>query len=147
MRHDSPASSSRSKIVGTWATGDGRYGPVPSAFGTHDGTRMYFDPFHHWASRKLLQPHPGPRCEVCFDGLGLSPWKPSIVADPRTMCPLHEGVARNSNVRSEIVKFSASAARFGMHVSVPLGPQVPWITPNPERQAYPLLAPPGLFSA
>src|SRR5438270_13213078 len=62
MRHDRPACWSRSMIVGTHRTGEGRYGPEPFGFGTHDGTHSQVarpSPRHR-ASRKLSHPHPGP---------------------------------------------------------------------------------------
>src|SRR5437764_11585588 len=37
-RHDNPAASIRSMIVGTYCTGDGRYGPLPFWSGMHEGT-------------------------------------------------------------------------------------------------------------
>src|SRR2546425_8866488 len=99
-------------MVGTYCTGEGRYGPRPRASGMHDGTAMNGPPCDHSASLKLSHPQPGPFPN--WDGVGLSPWKPSMVAAARAMCPVHVGVARNSNVRSEMTKDRASAAALGI---------------------------------
>src|SRR5581483_8557734 len=101
-------------MVGTYATLEGLYGPLPLSSGTHDGCSSYADPFHHMASLWLSQPHQGPALSVNDDGFGLSPVNPSSVAAASTKCPPHEGVVANSNVRSEMAKLRASAARFGI---------------------------------
>src|SRR5438094_3317470 len=102
-------------MVGTYLTGDGRYGPAPVRSGTHAGTDMN-DPwgFSHSASRWLSPPHPGPTWAVPGGREGLFPVKPSRVAEARTMCPTHDGVERNSNVRSEIANDLASAEMLGI---------------------------------
>src|SRR4051812_14178908 len=109
----SPAASIRSMIVGIHRAGDGRYGPDPSGAGTQDGIHWRAPPpgGTQAASLKLSQPQPVPGgIEPTF---GLSPMKPSVEAATRTRCDPQEAIGRSSNVRSEIVKARASAARFG----------------------------------
>src|SRR5438105_5719700 len=86
IRHERPDAPSLSMIVGMYCTGDGRYGPVPSFFGMHDGSiRTLPDGARHGASRLLSQPHPGPIGRP-FAGTGLSPVKPSRRAATSSMC-------------------------------------------------------------
>src|SRR2546423_2180308 len=103
-------------IVGTYCTGDGRYGPSPFSSGTQAGscTNFPFAGSHQPASRKLSHPQPGPCFDDHFDRCGLLPRNPSSVAAAMTRCPPHEGVFDNSNVRSLIANALASAARFGI---------------------------------
>src|SRR5438874_1956384 len=110
------ASSSRSKIVGTYSTGDVRYGPAPDMLGTQAGTRSTGlpGPALHRASRWLSHPQPGPMVFGVVVVSGLSPMNPSRSAEAITMCPTHDGVERNSNVRSETLKAVARAVMFGI---------------------------------
>src|SRR5207248_7478159 len=110
-----PPDSRRSMIVGTYRTGDARYGPRPCLSGTQDGTRIVPDPCvfgsFHVASDCESQPHPK-NCPKPAGGL--SPVKPSRFADTSSRCaPQEEGVY-SWNVRSETANVSASFASVGM---------------------------------
>src|SRR3954452_1992410 len=103
-------------MVGTYWTSEGRYGPFPSRSGTHDGWKDDLPPSGgcHSSSFRLSQPQPRPAVPVNLDGSGLLPRNPSSVAEASTMCPAHDGVSANSNVRSEMTNLRASVARFGI---------------------------------
>src|SRR3954470_24633579 len=109
----SPAASIPSMIVGIHCAGDQRYGPEPSGAGMHDGIIRGAPPPGgiQAASRRLSHPHPGPG--GIEPGTGLSPTKPSVEAATRTRCDPHDAIGPSSNVRSEIVKARARAARLG----------------------------------
>src|SRR6266487_3078067 len=113
MCHERPALSSRSNSVGTYDTGEGRYGPYPDRSGMQlgSGTYLAVTGSNHGESMRLSHPQPGPR--PCVPALGFSPRKPSVVAEARMRCPPQDGVARNSKVRSEMAKESASVAMLG----------------------------------
>src|SRR5438132_654367 len=99
MCHDRPAASSESMIVGTYSTGEGRYGPLPCLSGTHAGTwigTLVADP-PHVVSLALSQPSPLPRPSAL---LGSSPMKPSMVAATSSRCDPHEPLIAVSNVMS-----------------------------------------------
>src|SRR6266702_1636998 len=110
MRHDSPACSSRSMIVGIHRTGDGRYGPDPSGAGTHAGTHCHEEltPSRHLASRKLSHPHPGP-FGFPGEGTGVSPSNPSSPAAASSMCAPQLGTRFIWNVWSETANALARA--------------------------------------
>src|SRR3954447_13501800 len=94
----------RVMIVGTYSTGDGRYGPVPSFFGMHAGTQAtsLIGEARHGASRKLSHPQPGPLgCSGVASGL--LPVNPSSCPATSSMCEPHVGTASVSKVWSAIV--------------------------------------------
>src|ERR1043166_8921356 len=112
MRHDIPAASSRSMMVGIHGAGDGVYGPDPSSLGMHDGMdRM--DPLGAFHDALLLLSHPqvsGPRGSPgAFTGM--SPTNPSICAAARSTWAPQLGTASDSKVRSERENARAKAAR------------------------------------
>src|SRR5215471_17640632 len=110
---------------------------VPRWSGMHDGTFLFVPVFperNHCDVLPDTQPHPTSPPGSCLRRFGLSPRKCSMVAEPSTMCPAHDGVARNSKVRSEIAYCSAYASRFEVQFLVPLVPHVPFRGSNCERQ-------------
>src|SRR5215510_5075082 len=102
-------------IVGIHWAGDGRYGPLPSGAGTHDGMRItgLLGDARHGASLPESQPQPLPFPPV-VPGVGLMPRKPSICEATRSMCPPQLPAKSLSNVRSDTAKVLAAAARFGI---------------------------------
>src|SRR3954454_2455683 len=79
--HDAPAASRRSIRLGTHGTGDDRYGPDPSRFGMHAGSRtgVLVGVACQYASTELSHPQPFPAV-ACFGGLSAT--NPSSCAAP-----------------------------------------------------------------
>ena len=88
-------------IVGTQSTGEGRNGPDPSGFGTHDGTMIFEPPpgGTHWIRLLLSHPHvSGPGTSGFSAGFPFT--KPSRFPLARMKCEPQDGPASLSNVRS-----------------------------------------------
>src|SRR5438128_660319 len=101
-------------IVGTYDTGDFRYGPLPCRSGMQDGTSVGLDLGlrSHSASSLLSHPHPGPL--PSWPLRGLFPKKPSSVPETISRCDPQVAVRSIWKVRSESANCLASAARLGI---------------------------------